>query len=250
MVSSSESAQSQTKVPASSSKKLEHIAVVMDGNQRWAVANNKSVSEGHRRGAETLKNVIRGAAELGVKYLTVYAFSTENWDRPDDEVSGLMEILQYHLLNSVDEINENGVRLKFIGDRSKLDPELLPLLDEALRQTKDNKTITLVIAFNYGGRSEIVRAVKKLAKEVLADKVSPEDVTEAFFEEYLDTRGIPDPDIFIRPAGEKRISNFLLWQSAYTEFIFTDVMWPDFSKEHLQKAIQEFGERNRRYGSR
>ncbi|MBT8001514.1 MAG: isoprenyl transferase [Rhodospirillales bacterium] len=226
-----------------------HVAIIMDGNGRWAKARNLPRIAGHKRGAETVKTIVRAAADLGVSYLTLYGFSSENWNRPEDEVRGLMGLLRFYLRNEINYLHKNGVRLLIIGDRDRLDDDIVNLIEDAEAQTAKNTAITLAIALSYGGRSEITRAARILATRVAAGDISPADIDEGALEESLLTSGFPDPDLLIRTSGEKRISNFLLWQSAYSELIFVDTLWPDFSKEDLENALIEFQGRERRYGT-
>lgn len=223
-----------------------HIAIIMDGNGRWAKNHGVPRIEGHRAGTENLRRVIRGCADFGVRYLTVYAFSTENWARPKDEVEGLLQILGSVIDKELKELHAERVQLRHIGRLEKLPPTLQKKVIRAVEATKDNSRLTLCIAWNYGGRDEIVYAVQNLLK----DGLSPEEVNEDEICKRLFTAGMPDPDLIIRTSGEVRGSNFLIWQSAYSEWYFTPVLWPDFDKEELRKAIVEFGQRTRRYGGR
>jgi undecaprenyl diphosphate synthase len=226
-----------------------HIAIIMDGNGRWAKARGLPRTAGHREGAEALRRVVRSAAELGVGYLTVFGFSSENWKRPAAEVTDLMGLLRLYLRREIAEIDRNGVRLRVIGDRSRLSADINRLIEDAEEQTAANQRLTLTVALSYGGRAEIVQAAQRLAKAVLAGALKAEDIDEDIVRRSLFTADMPDPDLVIRTSGEKRISNFLLWQSAYAEYVFTDTFWPDFSGEHLKAAIIEFGGRKRRYGA-
>jgi undecaprenyl diphosphate synthase len=226
-----------------------HIAIIMDGNGRWAKARGLPRTAGHREGAEALRRVVRSAAELGVGYLTVFGFSSENWKRPAAEVTDLMGLLRLYLRREVAEIDRNGVRLRVIGDRSRLSADINRLIEDAEEQTAANQRLTLTVALSYGGRAEIVQAAQRLAKAVLAGALKAEDIDEDIVRRSLFTADMPDPDLVIRTSGEKRISNFLLWQSAYAEYVFTDTFWPDFSGDHLKSAIAEFGGRKRRYGA-
>jgi len=226
-----------------------HVAIIMDGNGRWAKARNLPRTAGHKRGAESVKTVVRSAAEMGISYLTLYGFSSENWNRPLSEVNDLMGLLRFYLSSEIAYLQKNGVRLRVIGERERLDPDITSLIEEAEKKTADNSVITLVIALSYGGRAEIVCAARSLAEKVASGFLRPEDIDENSLEHHLFTADIPDPDLLIRTSGEKRISNFLLWQLAYAEFVFTDTLWPDFSKEDFAKAIDEFQGRERRYGS-
>lgn len=225
-----------------------HIAIIMDGNGRWAKKRKLPRTMGHKAGVETIRRVIKEAHILGIKYLTLYAFSTENWKRPDEEVSALMKLLVEYLRSELAELNKNGVVIKVSGDISKLPKEAQNEILEAIEVTKNNKGIVLNIAFNYGGRDEIIRAVKLLCEEVKCGNINSENIDEEVFENFLYTKNIPDPDLIIRPSGEQRISNFLLWQCAYSEFWYSNVCWPDFKEEHLRKAIYDYQQRDRRYG--
>lgn len=222
----------------------EHIAIIMDGNGRWAKARGLPRLAGHRAGTENLRTIIRAAAKFGIKFLTFYAFSTENWSRPETEVSGLMKILSEVIERELGELHEEGARLVHIGDLSALPSNLQDKIRYALELTKDNTRITIVLALNYGGRDEILHAVKGM----IEDGVDPGDVDDALMSSYLYTAGIPDPDLMIRTSGEQRISNFLTWQSVYSELYFPEVYWPDFGEEELLKAIEIFAKRDRRYG--
>jgi undecaprenyl diphosphate synthase len=226
-----------------------HVAIIMDGNGRWAKARGLPRTVGHREGAEALRRVVRASAELGVDYLTVFGFSSENWKRPPEEVMDLMGLLRLYLRQEIAEIDENGVRLRVIGNRDRLSSDIIQLIEDAEQRTKRNTRLNLTVALSYGGRAEIVWAAQQLAKAVRAGSLDPEDIDEAAFQRHLFTADIPDPDLVIRTSGEKRISNFLLWQSAYAEYVFMDKLWPDFSGEDLKIAITEFGGRKRRYGA-
>ena len=226
-----------------------HVAIIMDGNGRWARARGLPRVAGHRRGAESVRRTITAAAELGIRYLTLFGFSSENWKRPPAEVTDLMGLLRLYLRREVAEIDRNGVRLRVIGDRNRLSDDINALIDEAEKQTADNTRLTLTVALSYGGRAEIVRAAQQLARAVRAGSLDPEDINEDAFHRHLFTADIPDPDLVIRTSGEKRISNFLLWQSAYAEYVFMDKLWPDFAGEDLKSAIVEFSGRKRRYGA-
>jgi undecaprenyl diphosphate synthase len=225
-----------------------HVALIMDGNGRWAKARGLPRVAGHRRGAEAVRRVIRGAGELGIPILTLFAFSTENWTRPADEVSDLMGLLRHYLRNELDELHKNGVRLRVIGDRDRLAPDIVHDIGAAENMTRGNARIDVNICVNYGSRDEILRATRSLARQVAAGKLTTDDIDEDLFERELLTAGVPDPDLLIRTSGEQRISNFLLWQCAYAELVFVDTLWPDFGKEHLEQAIAEFRRRERRYG--
>ncbi|MGL5381263.1 isoprenyl transferase [Clostridium sp.] len=225
-----------------------HIAIIMDGNGRWAKSRNLPRSMGHKAGVETIRRILKEAHVLNIKYLTLYAFSTENWKRPEDEVGALMKLLVQYMRNELSELNKNGVVINILGDISKLPKEAQNEVSSAVELTKNNTGVVMNIAFNYGGRDEILRAVQNVSKEIKMGKIKEEDLTEELFENYLYTKGIPDPDLIIRPSGEQRISNFLLWQCAYSEFWYSNVCWPDFNEEHLHKAIFDYQNRDRRYG--
>jgi undecaprenyl diphosphate synthase len=225
-----------------------HIAIIMDGNGRWAKQRNLPRTMGHKAGVETIRKVIKEANKLGIKYLTLYAFSTENWKRPNDEVSALMKLLVEYLKNELEELNKNEVVINILGDIDKLPSDAQREIRKAIVTTKDNIGISLNIAFNYGGRDEILRAVNLVLEEVKKGNINEDSISEDIFEKYLYTYNIPDPDLIIRPSGEQRISNFLLWQCAYSEFWYSNVCWPDFKEEHLHKAIYDYQHRDRRYG--
>lgn len=225
-----------------------HIAIIMDGNGRWAKERNLPRSMGHKAGVETVRIILREAARLGVKNLTLYTFSTENWGRPTDEISTLMKLINTYLKSELKEINENGVKLNIFGDMSRLPKESRDALNDAIELTKNNKRINLNLALNYGGRDEIVRATKLIARDIKNNKIKEEDINEKTVEKYLYTNGIPDPDLIIRPSGEQRLSNFLLWQCAYSEFWYSNINWPDFKEVDLRKAIADYQGRDRRFG--
>ena len=225
-----------------------HVAVIMDGNGRWAAHHGLERIYGHQRGGESVRNVIEAATELGIKYLTLYAFSTENWGRPDEEVSALMGIMVQSLNNETATMVKNNIRMTAIGDFSRLDQDVRERLLETIRITSGSTGLNLVIALSYSSRWEITEAVRKVAEEISSGKVNPDSVDESFFGKYLTTQGIPDPDLLIRTSGELRISNFLLWQMAYTELYFTEILWPDFGKEDFYDAIIDFQNRERRFG--
>ncbi len=222
----------------------EHIAIIMDGNGRWATARGLPRLAGHKAGTENLRQIIRAAVEFGVKYLTIYAFSTENWRRPQDEVSGLMMIIEDVIERELAELHQQGVQLRHIGRLEGLRPQLIQKVKDAMQLTEKNSRLVLCIAFNYGGRDEITCAIRRM----LADKLDPSTISEELVSSYLFTSNIPDPDLVIRTSGEMRISNFLIWQAAYSELYVTPTYWPDFDKEELRKAIIEYGSRDRRYG--
>jgi undecaprenyl diphosphate synthase len=225
-----------------------HVAIIMDGNGRWAKARGLPRVAGHRRGADAVRRVIRGAGELGISVLTLFAFSTENWARPADEVSDLMGLLRHYLRSEIEELGRNGARLRVIGERSRLAPDIVADITDAEHRTRNNTSIDVNICINYGSRDEIIRATRSLARKAVAGELAPERIDEALFERELLTAGLPDPDLLIRTSGEQRISNFLLWQCAYAELVFVDTLWPDFGKEHLERAVAEFRRRERRYG--
>ena len=225
-----------------------HVAIIMDGNGRWAKARGLPRVAGHRRGADAVRRVVRGAGELGIPVLTLFAFSTENWTRPADEVSDLMGLLRHYLRNELDELHKNGARLRVIGNREGLAPDIVRDISGAENMTRSNSRIDVNICINYGARAEILQAVRSLARQVAAGELPADRIDEDLFENELLTAGVPDPDLLIRTSGEQRISNFMLWQCAYAELVFVDTLWPDFGKEHLEQAIAEFRRRERRYG--
>ena len=225
-----------------------HVAIIMDGNGRWAKARGLPRVAGHRRGADAVRRVVRGAGELGIPVLTLFAFSTENWTRPADEVNDLMGLLRHYLRNELEELHKNGARLRVIGNREGLATDIVRDIADAERMTRNNTRIDVNICINYGARDEILQASRSLARRVAAGELSADDIDEDRFECELLTAGVPDPDLLIRTSGEQRISNFLLWQCAYAELVFVDTLWPDFGKEHLEQAIAEFRRRERRYG--
>lgn len=223
-----------------------HIAIIMDGNGRWAKQHHKPLREGHRQGSQALKKLIENCRNLQIDFITVYAFSSENWNRPKDEVSDLMELLRYYLRHEVKTLHKNNVKIRFIGDRTALSSDIQQELDRTEALTANNDAITLIIALSYGSRQEITRAMQAIA----AKGIAAESINEALIAEHLDTAGLPDPDLLIRTGGDMRISNYLLWQMAYTELYFTDILWPDFTIDHLKDAIAAFGLRERRFGGR
>ena len=227
-----------------------HVAIIMDGNGRWAKARGLPRSAGHKRGADAARRVVEAAGDLGVRYLTLYSFSAENWNRPLDEIDDLMGLLRWYLRNEVKQLHKNGVRLRVIGERSRLDKEILDLIEEAEALTRSNARMDLVMALSYGGRQEIKEAVQALAAEAAAGKLSPGDIDQDMISQRLWTKDIPDPDLILRTSGEQRLSNFLLWQAAYSEMVFSDRLWPDFSGDDLAAAIDEYNRRDRRYGAR
>ena len=228
--------------------KLRHLAIIMDGNGRWATKRGLPRSMGHKKGAEVVKEITRAAGELGVEFLTLYAFSTENWNRSEDEVQTLMGLLRDYLKSDLKEVQKNNVRIRFIGEREMLDADIVQKMAEIESETLKNTGMTLCIALSYGSRQEIVNAVKKTAELVKEGDISLNDIDVKLFSDMLYTKDMPDPDLVVRTSGEQRISNYLLWQIAYSEFYFTDVLWPDFNKKLLEDIIAEFNKRERRYG--
>lgn len=226
----------------------QHIAIIMDGNGRWAKQKKMPRNYGHMQGSKRVEDICRAAHELGVKYLTIYAFSTENWSRPADEVKALMKILRDYLRESVKKANENNMRVRVIGDRERLDDDIRASIERLEEVSAGNTGLNFQIALNYGGRDEMLRAIRKIAAECKEGSLSVCDIDEKLFSSYLDTSDIPEPDFLIRTSGEQRLSNFLLWQTAYSEFYFPEVLWPDFDKKELRKAIEEYTKRDRRFG--
>ena len=224
----------------------EHIGIIMDGNGRWAKKRGLPRNAGHKKGAEVFENISRCCRDLGIKYLTVYAFSTENWKRPKEEVDGIMNLMRSYLKGMAKAKNEH-IAVRFIGDREPFDEDLLKLMEEAENADVGEVITTVQIALNYGGRDEIVHSVKEIAKKIASGELLPDDITEEIISSNLYSK-TPECDLIIRPSGEERLSNFLLWESAYSEFVFMDVLWPDFTKEHLEKALEEYSKRNRRFG--
>jgi len=214
-----------------------HIAIIMDGNGRWAKQRGLPRIEGHRRGVETVRKIVRAAGEMDLEFLTLYSFSTENWKRPQSEVTGLMQLFRIYIRRNLKELKDQNVRVQVIGERDGLDDDILDWIDKSVSETKDNTGLTLILAFNYGSRQEMARAADKCLKDIQAGKLSPDELSEDLFASYLDTDGTPNPELVIRTSGEQRISNFLLWQAAEAELYFTDVLWPDFTPEDLQAAI-------------
>ena len=225
-----------------------HVAIILDGNGRWAKAKGMPRNYGHVQGAKTVEVICEEAYKMGIQYLTVYAFSTENWNRPQDEVDALMKLLRNYMKNCLKTAEKNRMCVRVLGDKSRLDEDIRTRIEELEQATKDNDGLHFQIAINYGGRDEIVRATKKMAQKLQCGELQVEDIDDKCLESYLDTAGIPDPDLLIRTCNEQRISNFLLWQLAYTEFYFTPVPWPDFTKEELVKAVEAYNHRDRRYG--
>ncbi len=226
----------------------QHIAIILDGNGRWAKKKHLPRNMGHVQGSKTVERIIEDAHDLGVKYLTVYAFSTENWKRPQDEVDALMKLLRDYLKNCIKRANKNNMKVRVIGDVTGLSQDLQEKIAELEEASKNNTGINFTIALNYGSRDEMVRAMKQMTADVQAGRLKQEEITEDIFCNYLDTKELPDPDLMIRTSGEERLSNFMLWQLAYTEFYFTDVLWPDFNKKELKKAIEYYNGRDRRFG--
>ena len=232
---------SQIELPA-------HIGIIMDGNGRWAKKRGLPRSAGHTAGAQTFRKIARYCSDIGIRHLTVYAFSTENWRRPENEISALMKLFKQYLEEALRDFKDDSIVLKFLGDRSAFSPELLALMNENEEESKDRDGMVLNIAMNYGGRAELVSAIREIAKHAADNQLSPDSIDEQTVSDFLYTKGQPDPDLIIRPSGEHRTSNFLLWQSAYSEYVIMDVLWPDFKEEHLNKALIEYANRNRRFG--
>lgn len=229
-------------------KMPKHVAIILDGNGRWAKAKGMPRNYGHVQGAKTVETICEEAYKMGIRYLTVYAFSTENWSRPQDEVDALMKLLRNYMKNCLKTAEKNRMCVRVLGEKSRLDEDIRTRIEELEEATKNNDGLHFQIAINYGGRDEIVRAVRKIAGSAASGELRPESVTEEYISNSLDTAGIPEPDLLIRTCNEQRISNFLLWQLAYTEFYFTPVPWPDFTKEELIKAVEAYNHRDRRYG--
>ena len=226
----------------------QHIAIILDGNGRWAKAKGMPRNYGHAQGSKNVERICEEAWRMGIKYLTVYAFSTENWNRPDSEVAALMTLLRNYMKTCLKTAAKNDMKIRVIGDIEPLDEDIKNRIRELEAATVNNGGLNFTIALNYGSRDEMTRAARKMAKDCAEGKLDPEQIDESVFESYLDTHGIPDPDLMIRTSGEQRLSNYLLWQLAYSEFYFTDVPWPDFTKEELVKAIEEYNHRHRRFG--
>jgi undecaprenyl diphosphate synthase len=242
----------EAEVPQSAAQPFEraprHVAIIMDGNGRWAAARGLPRGEGHRRGVEALRRTIRAAGEIGIKFITIFSFSAENWSRPANEVVELMGLLRRFIRNDLAELHRSGVRVRVIGERVGLDPDIGRLLVEAEELTKNNDGLTLVVAFNYGSRQEITRAAQRIAEQAVDGRIEPADITMETVAAFLDAPDIPDPDLIIRTSGEQRLSNFLLWQSAYSELVFVPTYWPDFDRAALEGAIREYQQRERRFG--
>jgi undecaprenyl diphosphate synthase len=226
-----------------------HVAIIMDGNRRWARSRGLPAAAGHREGAGSVRRAIEACAKRGVRYLTLYAFSSENWGRPAGEIGELLGLMRYYLKSELKSLIENDIRVRMIGERARFDPDILALIADAEQRTRANGRMDLVVALNYGSRREILRAVRRVASEARAGQLEPEAIDEELFGAMLETSGIPDPDLLIRTSGEQRISNFLLWQIAYTELVFLPVSWPEFREEHLDHALAEYARRERRYGA-
>ena len=226
-----------------------HVAIIMDGNGRWAKARGLPRIAGHRKGAETVRRTVEAAIQLGIGTVTLFSFSSENWSRPDSEVADLMSLLRYYLRSEIAELHKQGVQLKVIGDRARLSPDINQLIDNGETTTAGNSALTLILALSYGSRQEIVQTVRRLATRVAEGSLKPEEIDEELVSASLFTAGVPDPDLVIRTSGEQRLSNFLLWQSAYAELVFIDTLWPDFTRHDLEDAIEEFNRRERRYGA-
>jgi undecaprenyl diphosphate synthase len=225
-----------------------HVAVIMDGNGRWAQMRGRPRLFGHHAGAKRVREIVEACPGEGVKFLTIFAFSTENWKRTQTEVAGLMSLFKRYIIGEARALKDNGIRVRFIGDRVRLDPKLVELMDDLELMTSENDLVHLTVAINYGGRDEVARATKRLAQDVAAGNLSPDSIDEETLPRYLDTHVLPDPDLVIRTSGEARVSNFLLWQSAYSEYEFIDTLWPDFTAEEFHKVLQRYGARERRFG--
>jgi undecaprenyl diphosphate synthase len=239
----------ETTLPATAGADVpRHVAIIMDGNGRWAAARGLPRVEGHRRGVEALRRTVRAAGELGIQCITIFSFSSENWSRPESEIRDLMGLLRRFIRNDLAELHQSGVRVRVIGERDNLDPGVRRLLEEAEDLTRENERLTLVVAFNYGARQEIAGAVKRMVEDVAAGKLSPADINAETVSRFLDAPDLPDPDLIIRTSGEQRLSNFLLWQAAYSELVFVQTFWPDFDRATLESAIAEYSKRERRFG--
>ncbi|MCI5479875.1 MAG: isoprenyl transferase [Lachnospiraceae bacterium] len=226
----------------------QHVAIILDGNGRWAKSKGMPRNYGHAQGSKNVERICEDAYKMGIKYLTVYAFSTENWSRPESEVSALMTLLRNYMKTCLKTAEKNRMKVRVIGDKTRLDEDIRIRIAELEEASKNNDGLNFTIAINYGSRDEITRGMRRMAQDIKDGKLDPSDITESSIEGYLDTAGIPDPDLLIRTSGELRLSNFLLWQLAYTEFYFTETPWPDFTKEELEKAIEKYNSRDRRYG--
>ncbi len=241
----------EAKIPQSGEppfKAPRHVAIIMDGNGRWAAARGLPRAEGHRRGVEALRRTIRAAGDIGISFVTIFSFSAENWSRPATEIGELMGLLRRFIRNDLADLHKSNVRVRIVGERQSLDPDIGRLLTEAEELTKNNSGLTLVVAFNYGARQEIARAARRIAQQVAEGKLAPTDITTETVGGFLDAPDLPDPDLIIRTSGEQRLSNFLLWQSAYSELVFLPTYWPDFDRATLEAAISEYQQRERRFG--
>ncbi|MEX0583300.1 MAG: isoprenyl transferase [Sneathiella sp.] len=227
----------------------EHVAIIMDGNGRWAAKRSLQRLRGHEQGAEAVREAVKGCGELGIRYLTIFAFSSENWSRPIEEINHLMGLFRFFFKKEVKALCDAGVKVKFIGNISRLPDDIQELIKDITARTKDNSKLILTIALSYGSQSEIAGSMRRMGEKIRTGELAPEDIDETMVARHLETADLPDPDLLIRTSGEQRLSNFLLWQCAYTEFVFLDVLWPDFCKDDLLAAVQEFGSRNRRYGA-
>ena len=226
-----------------------HVGIIMDGNGRWAQARGMPRIAGHRQGAESVRTAVKSSIDLGIQYLTLYGFSMENWKRPMTEVSALMGLLRLYLRQEIDELDDNGVCIRFIGERERLAPDIVALINDAEARTAGNTKLTLIVALSYGARQEITSAARNLASKAKSGEIDVADIDESLLENHLATAGVPDVDLVIRTSGEKRVSNFLLWQLAYAELVFVDALWPDFARRDLEEAVNEFHRRERRYGA-
>jgi undecaprenyl diphosphate synthase len=231
-------------------KKLTHIAIIMDGNGRWAKAHHLPKFAGHKKGVDAVRGVVETCANMDIEYLTLYAFSSENWNRPVDEVNDLMGLLKIYLTKEIKELHKKNIRISFIGSRDRLRKNIIDLINDAEKKTENNRKLHLILALNYGGQEEIVNAVRKIAEQVKGGALNPKSISTKMFADHLYTKSIPEPDLIIRTSGEKRLSNFMLWQAAYSEFVFQDILWPDFTKDTLMEAVEEYYRRDRRYGAR
>lgn len=233
---------------SASASPVRHVAIIMDGNGRWAAARGLPRNLGHRQGVETVRTIVQACRDLGIEFLTLYAFSSENWRRPETKVSGLMDLLRLYIRRELGDLHKNGVRIRMIGDRSRLAPDIVSMIEEAETLTAGNRRLTLVLALSYGGQDEIAAACRRIAADALAGRIKPDAIDSATVEQYLLTAGLPDPDLVIRTSGEQRLSNFLLWQTAYSELVFVDKLWPDFTADDLAAALGEYSRRERRFG--
>ena len=241
--------QAATRLGGSGIPGLDHVAIIMDGNRRWAKMRGMPALFGHQRGAEAVRRTVEACRELGIPFLTLFAFSSENWRRPVEEVEELMNLLRFYIRRELNELARNGVRLRFLGEIDEMAPDIVTLLKEAAEKTRHNRALTMTIALNYGSRRELALGAKRLAEQVLNGEIKPDDIDEDCLGASLNTLDLPDPDLLIRTSGEQRVSNFMLWQLAYTEFVFLPINWPSFDRSHLEEAIAEFQRRDRRYGA-